>query len=217
MLLSAVIFDLNGTILTDEDEYSRAFNKVLALVGVKQDGEIPHFTGIGVRENWEKFESKYKFKTDKTLDELTLETQKEYLKQLDTVRVRAGFEDLIDNLRGSDIKTALATSNEWWVVEEIFKKTNIENYFDVITTGEEVSYNKPDPDIFILTAEKLGVERGECLVFEDTVSGVTAAVRAGMRVVGVADNADLAESLSEEANMVVSNFLEINPESLANL
>lgn len=217
MLLSAAIFDLDGTILTDEDEYGRAFNKVLREAGVKTKDDIPHVAGIGVKENWEKFKVDYKLSGTKSLDDLTRETQKAYLSELKTVTVRAGFEDFVNDLKEAGVKIALATSNEWWVVEEIFKKINLENLFDVVTTGEEVSYNKPDPDIFTLTAEKLGVERGECLVFEDAPSGVTAAIRAGMKVVGIAETEENRKLLSKGANLVISDFLDISPDVLSSL
>ena len=77
MKLSAVIFDLDGTVVADEDEYGEAFARVLKKLGVIVDSEYPHVGGIGVRENWPIFIKKYNIKTDKTIEELTLLTQKE--------------------------------------------------------------------------------------------------------------------------------------------
>lgn len=81
MKISAVIFDLNGTVLEDEDEYGKAFNKVLQSLGLNPNTEIPHEKGIGVKENWLKFVEKYKIKTDKTPEMLVRETQENYLNE----------------------------------------------------------------------------------------------------------------------------------------
>jgi HAD superfamily hydrolase (TIGR01509 family) len=189
-MLKAVIFDLNGTILDDEVYYASAFRKVLLSLGVETGSDFVHRTGIGVRENWVDFKSKYNIKTDKSLDELSSLTQKEYLNFFSKVKLRKGFLKFVKNLKLLGIKTAIATSNDYQMVEKVFDKFGIEKYFDVVTSSEEVSLNKPSPQIFLLTAEKLGVEPYECLVFEDSQAGVDAASFAGMAVIGVSDKAD---------------------------
>ena len=185
-MLKAVIFDLNGTILDDEENYAEAFRYVLHLLGVKTGGDFTHTTGVGVKENWIDFKSRYNVKTKKSLDELVSLTQRAYLKEFGKVRLRKGFLKFIKNLKLLGIKTAIATSNDYSMVEKFFDKFGLEEYFDVVTSAEEVSLNKPSPQIFLLTAEKLGVEPYECLVFEDSEAGVKAAHLAGMAVVGIA-------------------------------
>jgi len=205
MAITAVIFDLDGTVLDNEDEYGKAFRKVLESLGVKVDDEIPHTTGIGLHNNWKKLIKKYKIKTSKTTEELAKQTQEEYLKLHDRVKLKEGFEGFADNLKESGLIIALATSNEWWMVEKIVDKIIIEKYFDCITTTEEVLFNKPDPEIFLVTANKIGVSCEECLVFEDSQAGVKAAKAAGMRVVGVARDESHAKEL-KNAEMVIESY-----------
>lgn len=207
MHLSAVIFDLNGTILEDEDEYGKAFAKVLKSLGVNIKSSFPQEMGIGVKENWQKFIQKYDIKTDKSIELLVKETQEEYLKEISEVTVRPGFDDFIDNLKGSQIKIALATSNTWEQTDKILDILGLQDVFDVTTTGDEVTYKKPDPDIFLLTADKLGVERSECLVIEDSLSGIEAAKRAGMKVVAISTEGD--SEIYSKADFVVEGFSEI--------
>jgi len=88
-------------------------------------------------------------------------------------------------------------------VEKFFDKFGLEEYFDVVTSAEEVSLNKPSPQIFLLTAEKLGLEPYECLVFEDSEAGVEAAHLAGMAVVGIAKD---GKSDFKKAQKVIHNF-----------
>lgn len=206
-MLKAVILDLNGTMLDDEDVYNRAFRRVLGTLGIRTKDNFRHTKGIGVRGNWLAFKSGFKFKSKKNLDELSFLTQKAYLEEFGSVKLRRGFLKLIKNLRLLGIKTALATSNDYSVVERVFDKFGIEKYFDVVASSEEVFSNKPSPQIFTLTAEKLGVEPYECLVFEDSKAGIEAARLAGMAVVGVASKNDQEDLLSlKDADRVIYSF-----------
>ena len=216
MKLSAVIFDLNGTVVADEDEYGEAFSKVLRRLGVKVNSHYPHQGGIGVEENWRIFREKYNIKTDKTNSELAVETQQEYLKLIPRITLRDGFENLIEGLRSTGIKIALATSNTWNVVERLFDSLGIEKYFDSVTTGEEVGEKKPNPEIFEIASDKLVVSPNECLVIEDSSAGMEAAKFAGMKVIAIARDTLYKKELSK-ADLVVENLSEITPNAIYDL
>ena len=216
MKISAIIFDLDGTVLSNEDEYGAAFANVLRSLGAKVNLEYPHVGGIGVKENWPGLLKKYKINTEKTTDELARQTQQEYLKQLSKVQLKDGFEVFVRELKASEIPIALATSNVRLMLEETFNKIDIEGYFDAVTTGEEVMAKKPAPDLFLKTAQKLGVEPSECLVFEDSGAGIAAAKAAGMKAVAIARDEDHAKSLTA-ADLVIRNYKEVSPEILSRL
>ena len=216
MLPSAVIFDLDGTVIADEDEYGEAFGKVLKGLGVKVSSEYPHTGGIGVKENWPLLLKKYKIKTEKSIEELTKETQDAYLATLSQVEVKPGFQDFVGELKKEGILTALATSNAWWMTETILEKLDLEKFFDCITTGEEVAFKKPDPDIFLITADKVGVEREDCVVIEDSRAGVQAAHKAGMKVIGVFRNKSHSEEL-KEADLLVEDFRHLSIRDIKSL
>ncbi len=213
MEISAVIFDLDGTVIGDEDEYGLAFGEILKDLGVEVASLYPHVGGIGVKENWRIFLKKFKIKTKKSLDELALETQRAYLKRLWDVDTKAGFSNFIYRLRQSNILTALATSNEWWVVEEIIDKLRLESYFDTITTSEEVILNKPSPDIFQITADKLGAESGCCIVIEDSKAGIDAAHNAGMKAIGLVRDSEHAQKL-KGADLLIENYFDLSIDQL---
>lgn len=216
MTILAVIFDLDGTVLDNEDEYGAAFRAILRLLGKKVDKKFPHIGGIGVKENWPRLLAKYKIKTKKTIDELTFETQNEYLKRISGVTFKKGFEDFISELKGSNIGTALATSNARWIIDEVSDILPLSHFFDIVTTGEEVDFKKPEPDLFLLTAQKLGVEASECLVIEDSNAGIEAAHRAGMKAVGIYRDRKHAEEL-KDADLLIHNFYELSPSLIAAL
>src|SRR4030042_2898433 len=208
-MVKAVLFDLNGTVLADEYIYGRAFGKVLSFLGRKTDKVYPQIAGIGVEENWPRLISKYHIKTSRSYDELARMTQETYLTNISKVKIKAGFKDFIDRLRKGNIKTALATSNTWCMVDKVFEKLNLGGYFDIVTTKEEVAFNKPSPDIFLITAEKLGVKNEDCVVIEDSEAGIEAAKAAGMKVVALTKNNKDQKYIKKSADLVVANFKEI--------
>jgi HAD superfamily hydrolase (TIGR01509 family) len=216
MIITAVIFDLNGTILDDEDEYGNAFNKVLGKLGVDSKTEYPHTSGIGVKENWKNFINKFDIKTKKTIEQLSKETQDAYLEQLYRLEARPGFFDFVEDLKSSGLKVGLATSNNWETMDKILNAIGADDVFDSITTTEEVKFNKPDPDIFITAADKMDVERKECLVIEDSPAGVIAAHEAGMKVIAIARNEEYADKL-RGADLVIEVYSEITPKVLKEL
>ncbi|OGM05682.1 hypothetical protein A2125_00150 [Candidatus Woesebacteria bacterium GWB1_43_5] len=204
-MIRAAIFDLDGTVLSDEQVYGGAFRKVLKDLGVNVKQKYPHKGGIGVGENWPYLLSKYKVKTNKSLAELSRATQQAFLKNIADIEVKEGFEEFIVGLREIGVATALATSNEWFVVEEILDKFNLAKYFDVVVTGEEATAKKPDPELFIIAAQRLGVDPRDCVAFEDSAAGIEAGKRAGMVVIGVARDEKHAKELDGDGK-IINNY-----------
>lgn len=215
MKFSAVIFDLNGTILEDEDEYGKAFVKVLKALNVEVNNSFPQEKGIGVKENWQRLIKKHNIKTEKSVELLVKETQEEYLKEISEVTIRSGFNEFVESLKDSQIKIALATSNTWEQTDRILDTLGLQDIFDVTTTGDEVTYNKPDPDIFLLTADKLGIERSDCLIIEDSLAGIEAAKRAGMKVIAISSEED--SKIFSKADLVVESFSDITAQVIDQL
>lgn len=217
MNISAVIFDLNGTLLDDEDEFGMAFNKILKKLGVDSNQKYPHESGIGVKENWKRFVQKYNIKTSKSVEQLAKETQEAYFEKLDSLQLREGAHDFIENLRDSGIQIGLGTSNTWENADLILKQIGLSiEDFDAVTTTEEVRFNKPDPDIFLTTSEKLGIDPEYCLVIEDSIAGVEAAHLAGMKAIAIARDEEYERKL-KDADLVVVGFGEITPNAISEI
>ena len=103
------------------------------------------------------------------------------------VNLKAGVLEFLDYLKAKDIKIALATSNSHDLLMPALNHTGITNYFDAITTTGEVSKGKNNPDVYLLTAKKLGVKPENCIVFEDILEAVSGAKKANMKVVAMYD------------------------------
>lgn len=215
-MINTFIFDLNGTVLSDEDEYGKAFAKVLTDLGAKVEEDFPHVSGIGVSENWPMLLAKYEVTTDKSIAELTQKTQEYYKNSFSNVTLKPGVQEFLENTREKGYLCALATSNTYGIVEMVFEKFELESLFDMVTTAEEVEENKPNPEIFIHTAIKLDVNPSDCVVFEDSVAGITAALSAGMYAVGVARDEEYADFL-KDADKVVRDFTEISVSDIISL
>lgn len=216
MNLKAIIFDFNGTVISDEEVYSWAFKKILKDLGAGKVADEVYIGGIGIKENWPILIEKYSLKTSKSAEELAALTHEQYLQHVADVEIKSGFVSLAEEARSKSLLIGLATSNIWNVVDEVFKNLGLSKYFDCITTGEEVIHKKPAPDIFLVTAEKMIVEPENCVVFEDSKSGIEAARSAGMRSVGLYRGSKHKREL-EKADLLISEFSQTSVADLTEL
>lgn len=215
--IGAVIFDLDGTVLDNEDVYGQAFSAVFRMHNVALiDGKSPHTPGIGMEENWKLLKEKYPEFDGATVVQLVHETQGEYHDRMKDVVIRPGFFDLHEALKEAGIVMALATSNNWWLVEDELEDLDLHRYFETITTGEEVYARKPHPDIFLLGARKVHAEPEDCVIIEDSLAGLTAGKEAGMKVVIIQDMHNEHDD-HKKADLVVSGFFDLNLEVLEGL
>ncbi len=199
-MISAVIFDLDGTVLDNEQKWEDAFQ----VVARKNTQKWIHEPGIGILPNWEKIVGK-----GEEAEEMTRKTEKEYHESPESL-VRNGLEDLVEEIKEKGWLTALATGSNWNVVESELEQLNLWLAFDVTTTGEEVLVQKPDPEIYLLTAQKLGVRSETCVVIEDSVAGVESGLAAGMKVVGLTSDYASREMLKKAgAKDVVDSLMEV--------
>jgi len=207
MKISAIIFDLDGTVVDSEEAWAKAFVIVLKSLGADVKEKHPHTSGVEIKKNWERLITKFNIKTNKKSDELAAITSNEYSKLTSEVVLMDGAIEFIENTRNDGILTALATSSSWEVTDKIIQKFKLNNLFDYVTTGDEVLNNKPDPEIYILTADKMSLDPNDCLVIEDSPSGINAGKDAGMKVIAI-DPTGEREDL-EAADLTVEGFPEI--------
>jgi len=126
----------------------------------------------------------------------------------DNVRLLPGLPDFLDLLKEAGIPMAVATSAERANVDFIVQEAGLEGYFSAVSDASMVKRGKPDPEVFLKAAGLLGAEPENCLVFEDTLKGIDAALKARMKVVGVATTHHKAELT--EAHCVIHDFTEMD-------
>jgi beta-phosphoglucomutase len=129
----------------------------------------------------------------------------EYIMKMTPDEILPGVIHFLEATKQKGLKTALGSASK--NAPLILERVNLLAYFDLIIDGNEVGKAKPDPEVFLKAAERLGLNPAECLVFEDAEAGIEAALNANMKVVGVGD-----KEILKKANMVIDGFSDTEPE-----
>ena len=137
-------------------------------------------------------------------EELYRELYRPYVKAID------GLHTFLNLQRERKIPMGIATMGDQHNIDFIFDALKLETYFHSTTGGHQVTNGKPHPEIFLTAAQKLDVAPEDCLVFEDTRSGVTAARAAGMEVIGLTTMFDQKTLLELGCVQAVDDFSQIN-------
>lgn len=134
----------------------------------------------------------------------------EYIEQMKPEEIFPGVLDLIHSIKAENIKVGLASSSK--NARTVLRLLHIEHEFDAVVDGNMISRTKPDPEIFIMAAQRLGVANSECIVIEDAEAGVQAALAAGMKCIGIGSKERL-----HRANVVLSKTSDIKLSTLREL
>lgn len=124
-------------------------------------------------------------------------------------------EVFLQDLVALGVPLALATSSRKMKMELVLEEVGLLKYFNVLVSGEDVDKGKPSPDIFLLTAQRLGVPPSQCLVLEDAVNGVKSAKAAGMKCIAIT-HTHHADDL-QLADLVVADFSELSVPVISSL
>ncbi len=128
----------------------------------------------------------------------------------------AGLESFLTQIHQRNLPMGIATMGDQHNIDFTFEALQIGPYFHSTTGGHEVVRGKPHPEIFLTAAQKIGVDPQDCLAFEDTRSGITAAHQAGMDVVGVTTMFDEKTLLALGCIKTISHYKKINPDFIYN-
>ncbi|HSG24996.1 MAG TPA: HAD family hydrolase [Anaerolineales bacterium] len=186
-MMRALIFDFDGLILDTELPDYLSWQEVYHSYGVELS--LEHWcTIVGGNaesdfEPHENLESLIQRRVDR--EQIWVSRRKSYLEHLESQPVLPGVLSLLDEARDTGLKLAVASSSpENWVVGHL-TRLGLLDYFDTIVTADDVELTKPDPALFLLAADRIGVQPNEVIVLEDSSNGVRGAKRAGMFVVVV--------------------------------
>ena len=209
--IKGAIFDLDGTLVDSMWVWSQIDVDYLKMKGYSMPenlrNEISHLsfsqTAIYFKE---------KFNLDDPIETIIKDWNNMALDHYsNNVKLKLGVSDFLNILKSFKIKIALATSNSIPLLEACLKNNGIYNYFDSITTTDEVSNGKDCPDVYLLAADKLGINPKNCLVFEDILPAVQSAKVANMKVIAVEDKecVDSKEDLIKYSDKYIHSFLEL--------
>ncbi|HIT84762.1 MAG TPA: beta-phosphoglucomutase [Candidatus Ornithomonoglobus intestinigallinarum] len=204
-MVKAVIFDLDGVLVTTDELHFKAWQKLAAELGItgftKEDNIRQR--GVSRMESLEvvleKTDRKFTEEEKLALAEKKNDVYVKSLGGLSRADVLPGVFEFIAYIKSKGIKAAVGSASKNTPL--ILEKTELADKFDAVSCGLDTTRSKPDPEVFLIAAEKLGISPADCVVIEDSAAGIEAAKRGGMKsiAVGAAEhdkNADVSvESL----------------------
>jgi beta-phosphoglucomutase-like phosphatase (HAD superfamily) len=215
--MKTIIFDMDGVIVDSEPFHCEAWIETYQEVGIPID-ERYYYSRICGQHGM--------VSTAMVLNDFNIEISQEELirrkeeivslKVMGKILPISGAKELTINLKNNGYKIGLASSTSYVGVMSILKNIGMEDFFSVIHAGEAVKNGKPNPDIYLKTAKILEELPQNCVVVEDSSSGVISAKKAGMKVIGILNGRNDKEQL-QFADRIVDNFSEITLDLLNTL
>ncbi|NCC77256.1 MAG: HAD family phosphatase [Clostridia bacterium] len=208
-MLEAVIFDMDGVIIDSEDSFLRSKQQLLSELGVEVDVSY-HYAFFGTTSVYTWTTIKETFGLDLPVDQLIerANTLREAILREEGMRPIPGVLDLIRHLHTSGIRLAVASSSPMTDILHTVASFQVKDCFSTFASGGECQNGKPHPDVFLLAAERLGIDPAACLVIEDSRNGLLAAKAAGMACIAFANPDYVAQDL-KEADRVVTRFADL--------
>lgn len=210
--MKAFIFDMDGVIVNSEPLHSKMKLLTLEQYGLSAAGfNLSSYMG---RPSKDFFREVLAAQPHGELDAKKLADHKHrlYLERIaedEALTMIEGIDVLLAELRRREIPVALASSSARHVIETVLARFGLREYFSAVLSGAELPASKPDPAVYLLAAEALGVEPEGCVVLEDADAGITAAKRAGMYCIAYRNPCSGEQSLSG-ADLIVDSIAEID-------
>lgn len=208
----AVIFDLDGVLVTTDELHYHAWKAIADAEGIPFDRQVNHrLRGVSRMESLaiilENAPRTYSPRQREQLAEHKNQIYRASLSNLDAQAILPGAIDLLDQLHALKIPCAVASSSR--NARLILQRTGLAPRFAAVVDGTDITESKPHPQVFLKAAHQLGVDPTQCVAVEDAESGVEAALAAQMRVLGVGDHTRVGR-----AHRVVDSLAQITADEL---
>lgn len=203
----AVLWDLDGTLVDSEEHHWRAWRDTMAAEGVRLTRE-QFLASFGQRNDSILREWLGPGATPEAIRRIGDAKEACYRRLVRELGLSPapGAAEWVQRLHKESWAQAVASSAPRLNVETVLEVTGLAPYFAATVAAEDVRRGKPDPEVFLTAAERLGVPPGRCVVVEDAPAGIEAARRAGMRAVGLSRG-----SPALRADLVVRSLCELPP------
>ena len=203
-MVKGMIFDLDGVIVSTDDCHYLAWKQMADEEGIDFDRTInERLRGVSRMESLEIIlERAAKTYTEAEKNAMAARKNAYYVEligKLTPADILPGAMEVLNNVRKRGVKIAIGSSSRNTPV--ILKQIGLENAFDAIADGNQITRSKPDPEVFLLAAKLLGLAPADCLVVEDADAGVEAALAGGMKALGVGSAAANARATYRAASL----------------
>lgn len=191
--VAAVIFDLDGVIVSTDEFHYLAWKELADAEGIPFDrADNERLRGVSRMESLdillEKATKPYSDAAKLDMAERKNAIYRGLLERLSPADLLPGVAAVLDGLRARGVKIAIGSSSK--NAGPILQAIGLAEAFDAVADGTHITRSKPDPEVFTLAAERVGVAPAHCLVVEDAHAGVEAGLAAGMRVLAVGSAVD---------------------------
>ena len=210
-MLKLVIFDMDGTVF-DTNKIIYNSTKLLFEEYKKKlnFSETKKYFGTGAITYLKKLAEKKGIKED---IKILLKKRRNYTNKIKLKpKIFPGIKKLLRELKKNKIKIALATGSSMHSVKRNMKEEKLKTHFDVIMTVDDVKNAKPNPEIFLKIIKKLKTKRSEALVIEDSIAGIEASKRAGIKVIALTNS--FPKSRLKKADLIVDSAEKLNINTL---
>ena len=203
----AVVFDMDGVIFDSERATMECWIELAGKYGI-QNIEDTYYRCIGVTAKRTREIMLEAYGEDFPYDTYANEASGMYHERYDGGRLpmKPGVPEILEFLKSNHKKIALASSTRRQTVVNQLRDAGILEYFDEVITGDMITRSKPDPEIFLLACERIGVEPSEAYAIEDSYNGIRSAFRGGLRPIMVPDILPADEEMKELSETVLDNM-----------
>lgn len=203
-MIEAVIFDMDGLLIDSEPFWRTAEKEVFGSLGIEVTEELSIETSRMTTREVTEYWYSHKPWEQKSLGEVEQAVIQKVGKLIDNNGVMMpGVIELLQYFKQLGYKIGLATNSPYCLVPKVLRKLHIEHYFDVAISSDFVDKGKPSPDIYIKAAFELNTIPSKCIVFEDSTSGIRAALAAGMSVMAVPETGKFNDKGFDIADMKI--------------
>ena len=217
-MLKAVIFDMDGVIVNSEPLHHKAYKKMFAEFKLNVSSNLyESFTGQSTFSICKQLCEMFKLNDDP--NSLVLSKRKHFKIIFDndsSFQMIDGALELIKNYFNNNLTLVLASSASMTNIDRIFKKFDLNKFFEAKISGADLKESKPNPEIFIKAAKMTGFKKEECIVIEDSTNGIIAAKSAGIYCVGY-NSYNSKNQNYDNANLVINELGEIKFNKISNL
>ncbi len=206
-MLKALLFDLDGTLANSDSVHFPTWIEVLRPYGIEVTREF-YEERLGGRVNTDVVDDLLPDLTAGERQSLVEAEEQGSRRRTREIGPIPGLLDLLEEGRRRDLRIALVTNSVEEDADQILTPLGLEDAFDPVVYPSEVSEAKPSPAPYDEALERMGIEPGEALAFEDSLTGAKAAVEAGVHTVGIVRSQDIGELKEAGVELVIGDFLD---------
>lgn len=210
--IKALVFDMDGLLIDSERIVKQSWQMTGEVLGYQNLGEYI-YPMLGANAKKREIYFKETFGEDFPMERFTELTRKYFYEIVDRdgLPLKAGVRELMEEAKARGLKIALATSSRQAYARDVLTRVDVWKYLDGGVFGDQVKHAKPDPEIYLLACEKVGVTPEEAIAFEDAPAGIRSAHSAGMRVIMVPDLVQPDEEIQKLYDKKVETLCDVLP------